>query len=160
MLALVGVAAAALGTGFLAQEEIMVNLQGLGVGSTVIQVPVSNVFVDLSVTALEFDSAGKSIFINIVNKCSFHYSSQDRLILANGLLGPGSVVICKISDEDGDIVAEGRILANNMGGAIAPSETHQIVIDKFAFPLSTKVGWVHDVEIVVLGTFNPPQPGN
>ena len=142
MLALVGVAAAALGTGFLAQEEIMVNLQGLGVGSTIVQIPVSNVFVDLSVSALEVDSGGKSIFINIVNACSFHYSAQDRVILQNGKLGAGSVVICKISDEDGDIVAEGRLKASDTQdlttNTIETSFTHFIDLTKFAFDMSTK----------------------
>jgi len=92
MLALVGVAAAALGTGFLAnQDEIMVNLQGLGVGVELVSLPLSDVWIDLSVdkvttmTEVLISTDGdffgflsdKTIFVNRVDKCSFHYSEED-----------------------------------------------------------------------------------
>ena len=198
MLALVGVAAAALGTGFLAnQDEIMINLQGLGVGVELVSLPLSDVWIDLSVeklTEITFvsttgggffnEDSAKTIFVNRVNKCSFHYSEEDSQLppAPDNNLGPGSVVICKLSDEDGDIVAEGRIIANqgpipdaaspctseewdlrDANGDfimcvdyIPPSQTWQIPIMTWACAdeLCTRVGWVNDVEIVVLGNFS------
>ncbi len=73
LLALVGVAAAALGSGFLAnQAEIMINLQGLGVGTADIELPISDAWVDLSVTAILGQVGEKTVFKNIVNKCQYY----------------------------------------------------------------------------------------
>jgi len=197
MLALVGVAAAALGTGFLAQEEIMINLQGLGVGVELVSLPLSDVWIDLTVTKITSNTenvistegdefsfiSDKTIFINLVDKCSFHYSETDSQLppFPDNNLGPGSQVICKLSDEEGDVVAEGRIIANqgpnqpnpdcpeeqwalrNAAGAlldcvdyIPASQTWQIPMQTWACADEecTKVGWVNDVEIVVLGNFS------
>ncbi len=171
LLALVGVAAAALGTGFLGQQEpIMVNLQGLGVGTTLVSIPLSDVWVDLSVDKTEKDTMTpnglKTIFINIVDECSFHFSEFDSKLGEFTNLGPGSEVFCKISDEDGDIVAEGWIRADDQipttmaFGVLYPSVTYPIPLTEFACAGGaeecTRVGWVHDVQIVVLGTFQPP----
>jgi len=134
------------------------------------------VWVDLSVDKTEkiTQTLGrdKTIFINVVDACSFHFSDVDKF-LETPYLGPGAEVFCKISDEDGDIVAEGWIRANDQVpltmafGVLYPSVTYPIPLTEFACAGGaeecTRVGWVHDVQIVVLGTFeaptNQPPPG-
>ena len=153
LLALVGVGAAALGTGFLAnQDQIMVNLQGLGVGTELIEAPISDAWVDLSVTAMLGQVGEKTVFKNIVNKCSFHYTDEiDRVGLETN-----ARVICKISDKDGDIVAEGFRQGN-----FDTSVTYQIPIDQFVSDDGfIRVEDVHDVMIVALSSFTHPENTN
>ena len=144
MLALIGVAATATGVGFL-NTEIMLNVQNLGVGSAVIETPISDANVDLSIEAVEvFDEeSGQSIFLNVIDFCSFHYPENENF---PGLSGTGdSTVICKLT-EDGNVVAEGSLT-----GQFFSSVTKMIPIDNLAFPGANSVLSVNDVTIVVLG---------
>jgi len=156
---LVGVAAVAMGSGFLFQgQEIMINLQKLGVGEADIESPISDAFVDLSVTHI--DGVGRiqqSIFKNIVNKCSFHYNEETDFDGLGG--GKNTKVECKLTDHDGDVIAEGTIAGGPNG--LASSVTHQIPITTFiggrTFVL---VEDVRDVTLVALGSFSPPEALN
>jgi len=116
VLGLVGVAAVALSSGFLFQgQEIMISLQKLGIGETDVTLPLSDAWVDLTVTHTEINTMDngnmKTILINRVVACSFHYSEFDPELDLDGVLGPQSQVFCKLSDEVGDIIAEGNIKA-------------------------------------------------
>jgi len=178
VLGLVGVAAVALGSGFLFQgQEIMVNLQKLGVGETDVTLPLSDAWVDLTVDHTEIntrDAQGqlKTILINRIVACSFHYSEFDVELDDDNILGPQSQVFCKLSDEVGDIIAEGNIRASNALcsepddlACLDASRTYKIPITEWACEPTidngpgdeecTRVGWVNDVRLVVLGTFDP-----
>jgi len=137
IVALIGVAATATGVGFL-NTEIMLNVQNLGVGSDTIETPISDANVDLSIEAVEvFDEAsGQSIFLNVIDFCSFHYPANQNF---PGLNGPGdSTVICKLT-EDGNVVAEGSLT-----GLFEASVTKMIPIDNLAFPGANSVLSVND----------------
>ena len=171
LIGLIAVAGAAMGTGFLMNTEIMLNVQNFGFGSESLFTPISDANVDLEIVALTTqDSMGKSIFLNVID-CSFHYPDT----VANGgdntgnpgqgppfgnlAGGSDSTVICKLTDINGNVIAEGDIR-----GWIFPSETYAIAMEIFAFPNSNRIENVHDVTIVALGPdptggLDPEPPG-
>ena len=151
MLALIGVAATATGVGFL-NTNIMLNVQNLGVGSDIIETPISDANVDLSIGMVEvFDEAsGQSEFLNVIDFCSFHYPDED-LKKFPGLDGQfDATVICKLT-QDGNVVAEGQI-----SGKFPASDTQMIEITELAFPGANSVLTVNDVTIVALGSSPTP----
>ena len=120
LLAVVGIASVTLSMGFLMPEIPVFNLQQVAISERTFTTPITTANVDIEIVKVStntnrIDSAGnafsKTIFLNLVNYCSFHTPSTG--------LGAGSVVICKLSDADGDIVAEGRL---NLANGLAPSE--------------------------------------
>jgi len=146
IVALIGVAAAATGIGFLNTNEIMVNVQSLGVGSADFESPISDANVDLSIGQdTGVDESGKTIFFNVIDFCSFHYVDNQNF---EGLqdINDGAVVICKLTDMNHNVVAEGTII-----GSFIASQTYPIEITEFAYPGSNDVRIVGDVTIVALG---------
>ena len=145
MLAIVGVAATALGVGVL-NNVITLNVQQLGVGEQPLVSPITVANIDLQVTPTKVRPTD-TFFKNLVNFCSFH--SDDRLIdpTQNDLF-----VICKLTDDKHQVIAEGSDTINYV-----PSETAKIEITNPAFPGANQVQNVHDVTIVVLG-HNPHPP--
>ncbi len=143
IVALIGVAAAATGMGFLATNPIMLNVQTLGVGQADLESPISAANIDLSIAVVELeDEMGNTIFSNVIDVCSFHY---DDLASFPGLEGQ-STVICKLTDMNGNVVAEG-----SMETSFVASTTYFIDIDKLAYPGSNSVLIVGDITIVALG---------
>ena len=152
LLAIAAVAVAATGVGFLG-GTIDVTVQDLGVGSATIESPISSAFVDLKVTAVhtqfvpESGVGTYSVFNNVIDECSFH--SNDSI--------PGNdiVIICKLTDWNHQVIAEGsKVFAN---GYFA-SDRETIPIDNLAYDGANDVRIVDDVTIVVLGdnpTVNP-----
>ncbi len=148
VIALIGVAAAATSVGFL-NTNIMLNVQNFGVGEATLETPISDANVDLSVSRLNgVDLEGRTIFKNIVSACSFHYPEGDS---GPGLTNPNSKVICKLTDKNGNVVAEGEI-----PGPIVASDTVSIPITDLAYDGANSVKTVEDIIIVVLG--NDPTP--
>jgi hypothetical protein len=146
IVALIGVAAAATGVGFLNGNTIMLNVQSLGVGSADLESPISNANVDLSIDAVEgVGPDGETIFFNVIDVCSFHY---DAFAGFTGLLSADddATVICKLTDMNHNVVAEGSIT-----GSFAASQTYFIPITDLAYPGSNDVSVVGDVTIVALG---------
>ena len=104
IIALVGLAAAATGIGVLNSNTIMLNVQSLGVGSADLESPISDANVDFSISAVEgVDEDGNTIFTNVITFCSFHYPGDDPF---QGLNSPTSRVICKLTDMNGNVVAD------------------------------------------------------
>jgi len=145
VLALIGVAAAATSVGFL-NTNIMLNVQNFGVGEETLETPISDANVDFSIGRMvTSDAAGRTIFMNIIDACSFHYPDED-LATYPGLNSKSAKVICKLTDENGNVVAEGEIL-----GPVVSSETVMISIDTLAYDGANKVEVIEDVIIVALG---------
>ncbi len=145
VLALIGVAAAATSVGFL-NTNIMLNVQNFGVGEETLETPISDANVDFSIGRMvTSDAAGRTIFMNIIDACSFHYPVED-LATYPGLASQSAKVICKLTDENGNVVAEGEIL-----GPVVSSETVMISIDTLAYDGANKVEVIEDVIIVALG---------
>jgi len=140
--ALIGVAAAATGVGFL-NTNIMLNVQNFGVGEATLETPISDANIDLSVSRVDgIDALGRTIFKNIVSACSFHYPEGDS---GPGLTNVNSKVICKLTDKDGNVVAEGEKIQ-----AFFASQTESIKITELAYDGANFVQNVEDITVVAL----------
>ena len=172
--AIVGIAVAAMGTGYLTNGFTM-NLQQLGVQEKDLVSPISAANIDLELAKLMMDpdgipDTGDEYFVNVITACSFH--SPDALRFS-------STLICKLTDKDGKAVAEGKLSSNTF--SYLQSSTLIIPIDEriydegipgnqrcvttvqgvqppevktdcqVAFENANDVQNVHDVKIVVLG---------
>ena len=152
LFAIVGVAAAALSMGALSNTFPLV-LQELGVSEETLSSPVTRtVMVDLELLkAHTFDTDGSAILANIIDECSFHSVEA---------VPKGSFIICKLTDDDSDVIAEGKI--GPLSRTLAGSTITFIPITNLAFPLANDVQNVHDVKIVILGpkpsAFTPAPP--
>ena len=147
IVALIGVAAAATGMGFLANNSIMLNVQTLGVGQADLSSPISDANIDLSISQEEgVGPDGETIFFNVIDVCSFHYDEQPQGF--QGLQSPNNdaVVICKLTDMNGNVVAEG-----SLSQSFDASTTYFIDIDNLAYPGANSVLIVGDITIVALG---------
>ncbi len=143
---LIGVAAVTLSTGALMPEINWFNLQGVSVNERDFSAPLSHVNVDIEISKISkfiTDASGNrhNAFFNVINECSFHTPDP-------GGLGPGSTVICKLSDFQGDVVAEGR---EDFTFGLAKSERTIILIDQTAFSLANEVQNINDIKLIVLG---------
>ncbi len=151
LLAVVGVASVTLSMGFLMPEIPIFNLQQVAINERTFSTPITTANVDIQIEKTEsrlvmasangLTTDHKSVFFNMIKYCSFHTPSTG--------LGDGSKIICKLSDADGDIVAEGNILLPN---GLAPSERTLIPILMTAFTNANEVQNIMDIKIVVQGT--------
>ncbi len=113
MLAIVGVAAVALGTGFL-NNNIELWIQEFGVGSGNIETPVDHITIDFRIVQQEIATTG--IFENVIDACLFTLDSD---VGDSAVANPQTELTCKLTghDEnwvsDGLIIAEGTICANS-----------------------------------------------
>jgi len=145
VIALIGVAAAATSVGFL-NTNIMLTVQNFGVGEETLETPISDANIDFSIGRMVTqDESGRTIFMNIIDACSFHYPEENTAVYP-GLAFGSTKVICKLTDKNGNVVAEGTRV-----GMIAASQTVQIAIDDLAYDGANKVDNIHDVTIVALG---------
>jgi len=143
VLAIVGVAAVTLGTGFLANPIDLSMVQMLGVGETDFTSPVDKMNVDLDVVALagQILQDGKTlkVFKNVIQNCIVE--SNDKTLVM------GSKVICKLTDENDSVVIEGMTLL----------QMDKMAGETFAVPINDPNGVlndvrnIHDIIIVVLG---------
>ena len=138
MLAIVAIAATAIGAGSL-NNEIVLTLQDFGVGSADIESPITAASIDYNVTAVPVDGQLK----NLITACSFHSDEN---------LDEDFRIICKLTNIDGQVIAEGDIEGETYSG----SERLLIDIDTFAFDFANDVRLIHDTTIVVLGE-NPTE---
>jgi len=141
---IVGVAAVAMGTGFLS-TDFSLNVQNLGVAETNLVSPINTANIDFTISKVEGpNAAGQNVFKNKITKCSFHSPST---------LGIGTTIICKLTDDDDDVIAEGNIVLTVIYAGSIPGLS--IPISQVAFLNANDVQKVHDVKIVVLA----PKPG-
>ncbi len=144
-IAIVGIAAAGLTTGFLNTNTFTLIAQDLASQEVTLVSPVDTVRVDFEIVKITgMTPEGKTVFKNQIQKCSFH-SDDD--------LGPTSKIICKLSDMQGDIVAEGFI---DLDRTYTHSTKTYIPISQVAFFNANDVQNINDVKIIILGV-NPVQ---
>jgi hypothetical protein len=138
-LAIMGVAGMGLGMGFLA-PGFTLNVQQLGAQETLLESPINTANVDFTISKIEgINLAGDTVYKNRIVRCSFHTPTD---------LEVGSAIICKLTDKDRDIVAEGRL---NLLQPLEGSLTTYIHISQVAFPNANDVQNIEDVKIIVLG---------
>ncbi len=150
IIAIVGVATAALGTGFL-QNSFVLTVQDLGVQEQDLVSPVKTVDIDLELLKVEVGMHGdlggvganspQTHFHNTIDKCSFHTPTS---------LAQGTIIICKLTDDDNDVIAEGKSVVGSFGYS-GSSGNFFVPITQTVFHFSNDVQEVHDVKIVVLG---------
>ncbi len=151
VLAIVGVATMAMGVGFLNTNTFTLIAQDLASQEVTLVSPVDTVRVDFEIKKVEqftgTDMQGNvihTVYVNKIDKCSFH-SDDD--------LGPTAKIICKLTDMQGDIIAEGFI---NLDRTYTHSTKTYIPILQEAFFNAADVQNINDVKIIILGV-NPVQ---
>jgi len=145
-IALVSMAVFAMGSGYLMETEIMLNLQFLGVGAANFEAPISNPTIDISIEKIDgFDSMGNPLIKNKIRSCSFHFPDTDPGGV-DALTGPGVKVICKLLDDNGDVIAEGELC-----GPFVASENNIIPITDLAFEFADFVSGIGNVRIILVG---------
>ncbi|HLC24334.1 MAG TPA: hypothetical protein VJJ25_01740 [Nitrosopumilaceae archaeon] len=164
MLGIVGVAAIAMSMGFLMPEIPVFNLQGVAINERSFSTPITTANVDIEISKVSTQTLRsgegllsnnligtttitKTVFMNLIKECSFHTPSEG--------LGTGSTVICKLSDANGDIIAEGKLELPN---GLSPSDVTFIPIEQTAYRWANEVQNIDDIKIIVQGT-DPTQIG-
>ncbi len=129
-----GIAVTALGTGFLG-NDISLTVQQLGVGETDLATPIDDATIKFNVEAFD----GNQGFIkNVITDC---------LIESPQIILQDSTVFCKLTDENGNVVAEGsRVLPADL-----PINTPTAIPIDDPNKLLSLVQNIHDVILVVQG---------
>ncbi len=168
--AVVGVAL--LGTGFLGEpwNNIELWVQELGWGEENLMTPISHAYIDLELKKEINDNGtpendSDDYFNNLIKACSFHSDdSLDEAAQAPFNLSP-ALIICKLTNEEGLAIAEGKIILDGVGDDTCPqrddpingytgSDTIRIDICQTAFDFSNEVQEVHDIKIIVENALN------
>ena len=158
LVAIVGVAAVALGTGFL-NNDIELWIQQFGVGSGDISSPTDHAYVDFTIEQKPNPNINfPNTFVNVIDTCIV--TPQDNVGDPDSTVKP-SEITCKLTDINGNIIAEGTVSGNFFLGGVPV--TVPITID----PLNivTLVQNVHDVIVVIhadtysVGDTDLPPPG-
>ena len=116
--AVVGVAL--LGTGFLGEpwNNIELWVQELGWGERNLESPISHAYIDLELKKEINDNGtpedrSDDYFNNVIKACSFH--SDQSLDAFDSVLGLSpALIICKLTNEEGLAIAEGRVILNGV----------------------------------------------
>jgi len=145
MLAVVAVAAGALGVGFLGNTIDLTMVQTIGVGMTDLESDVIKANVDFTIEKVNaLGNAGVPAFKNIISECIVQNYDPETMMAVNFV--PYSTVICKLTDINNNVVAEGEVMIPT-----APA-TMKVTVPIGQPPgLPNNVKNVHDVIIVVRG---------
>ena len=173
--AVVGVAL--LGTGFLGEpwNNIELWVQELGWGEENLMTPISHAYIDLELKKEINDNGtpeddSDDFFNNIIKACSFHSDDSLDAAAGEGLNLSPALIICKLTNEEGLAIAEGKIILDGIGDETCPqrdppmngydgSDTIRIDMCQFAFDFSNEVQEVHDIKIIVENALNRVVPG-
>ena len=142
VLAIAGVAVAALGSGFLTNTINLTDMvQQFGVGEATIQSPATAAYIDFEIDRTTYTKDGKTVTRNVIDAC---------VIQANSQLAKGSIIICKLTDANNNVVAEGKKLLTTTLATKVPTK---VPITDFASgtPMDSDVTNVHDVILVIQG---------
>jgi len=135
LLAIVGIAGGAMSIGFLG-NTIELNVQQLGVGDATLQTAITQADIDFFIDRVSGQVGTTTETHNVIAKCLVR-PGQDIPAMSH--------VFCKLTDVNGNVVAEGRTWNDNtvFAGDIL---TVDISPEDFA---ANKVQNVHDVVLVV-----------
>jgi hypothetical protein len=139
--AIAAVVATAIGVGSL-NNTITLIIQQFGVGEGDIESPITSAAVDFRIEAVTVGEGNQAELKNLITACSFH-TNED--------MEAGSEIICKLTDAQGKVVAEGTL---TLATAYQASQTLSVPITIFAYPGSNSVTNIHDVILIVSG----PEP--
>ena len=135
LLAVMAIAGTGLGVGFLG-NTITLDLQSLGVGEEDLVKPITNANIKFNVVK---EPGNQNNFKNVIADC---------IIESTDVIVKDSKIFCKLTDENGNVAAEGvKILDVTHLPANTPTVIH---IDDPQF-VASQVQNVHDVVLVVLG---------
>ena len=137
-IAIVGVAITAMGVGFMGQ---MLNLmvQGLITGETQLPAPITKALVDFKIVKTLGHNAFGTNFKNVITECIVQSPLKQ--------IDSGSTIICKLTDMNHNVVAEGRkLLDHTLRTNVA---THVHINDPGL--THTNVKNINDVILVVQG---------
>ena len=142
LLVIAGVGVAALSTGFLGNVINLSMVQDFGVGETNIESQIDNAYIDFVIDRTTFTiNTNDKLTRNVIDQCEI---SADRTISKD------STIICKLTDANNNVVAEGRkVLSTQL-----PANTGTVVdINMLVDPNapSNDVTNIHDVILVVQG---------
>jgi len=134
ILTVMAIAVTGLGAGFLG-DTITLDLQSLGVGETDLASPIDDAIIKFNIDQI---AGNQGNFKNIIADCIIE--SPQEIV-------QDSTVFCKLTDDNGNVVAEGsRVLSANL----SPNTPTVIPIDDPQF-IASQVQNIHDVILVVLG---------
>jgi len=138
----VGIGSTMLATGFLMPSIGWFNLQGVSVNERDFSAPLDHANVDIEISKIAgVNLQGQSIFKNRISDCSFHTPDP-------GGLGPGATIICKLTDFEHDVIAEGRL---DLPNGLDKSERTLIPIMQTAFFNANEIQNINDIKLIVLG---------
>ena len=137
LLAIVGIAGGAMSVGFLG-NTINLDVQQLGVGDATLQTPITQADIEFTIDRQTGQVNGVTETHNVISKCH---------ITPNADIDAMSHIFCKLTDENGNVVAEG---ATWLTSTLNEGSTLWIDIDPADFA-ANKVQNVHDVVLVVQG---------
>ena len=145
ILAIVAVAAIGLGTGFL-NNDITLLVQQFGVGEEDIETPIDEAQVDFHIAQVPAPQ-GEGLFKNVIDICIV---TIDEDVGVDDDTRKDSELVCKLTDIDGFIIAEGSISA-----LFFPADEYPIPVTPIP-----DVRDVHDVIVIAhANTYtNEPQP--
>jgi len=141
LLAIVGIAGGAMSIGFLG-NDISLTVQQLGVGDATLQTPITQADIEFSI-----DRVSGSVLVGSTTETQTHNVISACHITPNGTIDAGSHVFCKLTDENGNVVAEGQ---TELSHTVITDGMLWITIDPTDFA-ANKVQNVHDVVLVVQG---------
>jgi len=134
VLSVMAIAVTGLGAGFLG-NDISLDLQSLGVGDATLVSPITNADIKFHIEKIQ---GNQNNFKNVISDC-FITSEQD--------IDAMSHVFCKLTDENGNVVAEGITW---LSSTLNAGSILTIPIDD-PQALASQVQNIHDVVLVVQG---------
>ena len=134
LLAVMAIAGTGLGVGFLG-NTINLDVQLLGVGETDLASPIDNANIKFNIDMIVGNQGN---FKNVISDC---------FIESPDLIVKDSKVFCKLTDDNGNVVAEGVTV---LSADLPKDTTLAVPIDDPQF-IASQVQNIHDVILVVLG---------
>jgi len=132
LLAVMAIAVTGLGAGFLG-NTINLDVQSLGVGDATLVSPIDNAQIKFNIEKIV---GNQNNFKNVIADCIIE--SEDDIV-------KNSKIFCKLTDENGNVAAEGQKVLETVLLANTPTV---IPIDDPEF-IASQVQNVHDVILVV-----------
>ena len=146
--AIVAVAIAAMGVGFLGQP-LNLMVQGLIVGEKTLDAPITKALLDFVIDRTSYTFGSDTTMMrNVIDEC---------IIESPQTMDRGSIIFCKLTDMMNNVVAEGmKVLTRTLND---DTPTNIPIIQAFVLPSgipSNDVTNINDVVVVVQG---PPMTG-
>ena len=141
-LAIVGVAVGALGVGFLDNDIDLTDMvQQFGVGEATIETPATSAYIDFWIVRSSFPVGQTEKTRNIIEDC---------IVQASAKLLKDSTIICKLTDIDSNVVAEGSKKLTTFLATKVPTKV-PVTMYVNGNALDADVTNIHDVQLVIIG---------